>query len=139
MSAELLLSRLESSKKTGNGRWMARCPAHKDSTASLAIRETEDGKILCHCFAGCNIGEVLSAVGLKVNDLFPERLSFSKGERHPFSAYDTLKAIAREVMIVSLCGARLLDGKLSTADRERLFLATSRINSALDLAGVRYG
>lgn len=47
--------------KTGNC-WMARCPAHDDSTPSLSIRETRDGKLLVHCHAGCEQTAVIVAL-----------------------------------------------------------------------------
>ncbi|TFH47119.1 MAG: hypothetical protein E4H01_08830, partial [Lysobacterales bacterium] len=40
-------------RKAGCG-WIARCPAHDDIKPSLSIRETEDGKILVYCHAGCD-------------------------------------------------------------------------------------
>ena len=42
--------------------WIARCPAHDDRQASLSIRETGEGKILVHCFAGCDQRRVISAL-----------------------------------------------------------------------------
>jgi 5S rRNA maturation endonuclease (ribonuclease M5) len=41
--------------------WLARCPAHDDHDPSLAIRE-ECGKVLVHCFAGCQQSDVLNAL-----------------------------------------------------------------------------
>jgi len=57
-------------RRTGSGRWMAHCPAHNDSSASLSIREDRKGRVLVHCFAGCHIEAVVSAVGLRTSDLF---------------------------------------------------------------------
>ncbi len=34
--------------------WMARCPAHDDQRPSLSIRDTDDGKVLVYCHAGCD-------------------------------------------------------------------------------------
>ena len=45
MSADVLLSILEGVKRTGPGRWMARCPAHGDKSPSLSIRELDDGRV----------------------------------------------------------------------------------------------
>jgi len=53
---EQLLSSLLKVRKVGIGRWIACCPAHNDSKPSLAIRETDDGRVLLHCFAGCSAG-----------------------------------------------------------------------------------
>lgn len=52
-------------------RWMARCPAHDDRTPSLSITEGHDGRLLVHCFAGCEwhgIRDVLKARGLWPGD-----------------------------------------------------------------------
>lgn len=39
-----------------------RCPCHEDNTESLSIRQTLDGKVLIHCFAGCTFAAVASVV-----------------------------------------------------------------------------
>lgn len=41
---------------------MACCPAHDDTTASLAITEARDGKPLVHCHAGCSQATVIAAL-----------------------------------------------------------------------------
>jgi len=58
------------------GHWVACCPAHEDKRPSLAITETDDGRILLKCFAGCSAYEVVSAVGMDLTDLFPKDQSF---------------------------------------------------------------
>jgi hypothetical protein len=45
--------------------WMARCPAHDDTTPSLSIRETRDGKLLVHCHAGCEQAAVIAALQVR--------------------------------------------------------------------------
>ena len=139
MSIENLLSRLKTAKKTGTDRWMARCPAHDDRTSSLSIKSIEDGKILCHCHAGCNIEQVLNSIGLRVCDLFKNRLADSKGQRPHLLATEALSIISHEAMVVAMCGSRLMEGLLTDADRNRLFLAVSRINEALRKTGVHRG
>ena len=59
---------------------MTNCQAHKDKEASLCISEGKDGKILCHCFAGCKIEDILSAVGLSIKDVsdYKELTCFNK-------------------------------------------------------------
>ena len=49
----------------------AKCPAHDDKVASLAITEGAGGRALLHCHAGCKTGDVVTALGLKLADLFP--------------------------------------------------------------------
>jgi hypothetical protein len=53
------------------GRWESRCPAHDDHDPSLTVTETDDGKILLHCHAGCPYDAVVSSLDLKTRDLFP--------------------------------------------------------------------
>ena len=42
--------------------WMARCPAHADTTPSLAISMSPEGKVLLHCHAGCAQLAVLASL-----------------------------------------------------------------------------
>jgi len=62
MSADDFLGLLDKVKNTGQGRWIACCPAHDDRSPSLSIRALDDGRVLVHCFAGCDVGSVLEAV-----------------------------------------------------------------------------
>jgi hypothetical protein len=140
MTAEILLSRLDKVKRTGPGRWQARCPAHADKGPSLAIRELDDGRVLIHCFAGCDVHEVVAAAGISMSDLFPERQVRGKPERRPFPAADVLRAIAFEAIVVMASASALLSGNpFSEIDRARLGLAVNRIQAALTAAGVDHG
>lgn len=50
---------------------MALCPAHNDKNPSLCITLSQDReKILIKCFAGCETRDILSAVNLKMSDLY---------------------------------------------------------------------
>lgn len=42
--------------------WMARCPAHDDSSPSLAISAGKHGKVLVRCHAGCHQRDVIAAL-----------------------------------------------------------------------------
>ena len=53
------LDRLPSYRKSGQGSYMAQCPAHDDKSPSLRITEGQDGRILVHCYAGCSVHESL--------------------------------------------------------------------------------
>jgi len=64
-----LLGHLDSVRQTGQGKWMARCPAHDDQHPSLSIGLAE-GRILLHCFAGCSDRVVLRVIGLDESALF---------------------------------------------------------------------
>lgn len=138
MSADSFLSMLDGVKRTGQGKWLAKCPSHEDRTASLAIRELDDGRILIHCFAGCDVHEVVGSVGLRIDDLFPPReIEHGKPERRPFPAADILRAIAFESTLVLIAAADLLAGNpFNETDRTRLALAASRIQAALVAGGI---
>jgi hypothetical protein len=72
LPVERLLGRLENVRRTGDGKWQARCPAHADRTPSLSVSTTRAGKVLIHCFAGCEAEAVLAAAGLTFRDLHPD-------------------------------------------------------------------
>jgi hypothetical protein len=130
MTAEALLSRLEGTRHTGRGRWLAKCPAHDDSHASLSIRELDDGRVLVHDFAGCAVEDVLSAAGLSFEDLFPERPIDHRVKRNrvPFDARDVLQALVTEVTIVAIYAADLRAGRVPDhRDHERFVRACSTI------------
>jgi hypothetical protein len=135
---EKLITRLEGVKRTGPGRFVAICPAHDDKNPSLAVAE-KDGKPLLHCFAGCDPADVLAAVGLTFSDLYPERPTYTKGQRSAqFDPFDILKALTREAGIVTLAAAQISTGHaLTTADAARVRLAHERLRDAALLMGVR--
>lgn len=70
MGADALLERLQGVRRTGEGRWLARCPAHDDGRASLSVRELPEGRVLVHDFGGCTTDDVLAAAGLDWSALF---------------------------------------------------------------------
>lgn len=55
-------------RRSGAG-WIACCPAHRDRTPSLSIRETGE-TVLVHCFAGCPQRDVIAA--LRERGLWPQ-------------------------------------------------------------------
>ena len=66
------LSRLQKVTKRGSGSWLACCPAHNDTHPSLSIDVGKDGRLLLHCHAGCSNLDVITAVGMSWDDLYPE-------------------------------------------------------------------
>jgi putative DNA primase/helicase len=57
-------------RKAGPG-WTARCPAHDDRTPSLSISDSDDGKVLVRCHAGCEQERVIAF--LRSRGLWEER------------------------------------------------------------------
>lgn len=139
MSMGEFLTRLAKVKRTGPGRWLAKCPAHNDRNPSLALRELDDGRVLLHCFAGCAVHEIVNSVGLHLTDLFPpDEIKDGKGkpERRPFPAADILRCIAFEALVVAAAATTRLAGPLSDIDHNRLMLAVNRIHEALAAGGI---
>lgn len=139
MSADNLLSRLDGVKSTGRDRWIARCPAHADKHPSLSVRETEAGVILAHCFSGCEVAEIVSAVGLKLEDLFPPRPAADHvpGVRRPFLPSDVFDIARLEIGVAAIIAADMHKRKeVSEADYERLFVVVERLN---DIGAAAYG
>ncbi|MEC4747174.1 CHC2 zinc finger domain-containing protein [Methylomicrobium sp. Wu6] len=136
---ERIVSRLDRVRRTGFGRFVARCPAHSDKSPSLTIAEKE-GRVLLHCFAGCEPADVLAAVGLTFADLYPERPAYNKSPRSAqFNPYDVLKCLTYEAAIVTLAAAQVSTGhELTAADAERVALAHERLRDAAKLMGVRH-
>ncbi len=137
MSAGTLLAALQKVRQTGHGRWIAACPSHEDKSPSLTIRETDEGRVLVHCFAGCAVHEIVHAVGLELSDLFPPRQHQGKPERNPFPASDALRCLSFDGMVIAASGRQMLNGTWTEAEQERLILAVSRINAAMTACGVR--
>lgn len=139
MGVDTLLLRLDKVRRTGNGTYIACCPAHADKSPSLSIRETDDGKVLLHCFSGCSAAEVLASVNLDFEALFPPRQHHGRPERRPFPTADVLRALAFEALVVASCGVSILAGRFTDVDRERLILAVQRIQAGLAASGVAHG
>jgi len=136
-----LLQHLDKVKRTGPCTWSARCSAHDDKGPSLTITEKDDGRVLVHCFAGCDVNDVLGAVGLTFADLYPPRVVDHRvgPDRRPFPAADVLRAVGFEALVVAAAAVAMLAGEpFSEMDRERLILAVSRIQAALTAAGVTH-
>ena len=140
---EVILSRLQKVKGK-NGSWTACCPAHNDKGPSLAIREADDGRILLHCFAGCETLSVVQALGMDMTDLFPPD---SKRREYPVEgkprmkpacyASDLIRILAFEALVVSICAHDLRKGKaLKDDDYERLKVAQQRIEEVMHYANI---
>lgn len=138
MSAfQQLVERLDGVNRTGDDRCTARCPAHDDKHQSLSIREVRDGRVLVHCFAGCETFYVLAAIGLEFKDLYPEPLVHHAKPTKPnhwHAAMDALRAIKFESLIIVLSAESMASGKsLSDEDRDRLLVAANRVREAAEV------
>ena len=46
-------------------------PAHDDRSPSLSVGLGDNGAVVLNCFGGCEVEEVLDALGLTFRDLYP--------------------------------------------------------------------
>ena len=139
MTIENILNSLHKVKSTGHGTYIACCPAHDDRSPSMTIRECDDGRILLHCFGGCEPQSILSSIGMEFGELFPQPI-YHRGKplRRPFPVSDVLTTVHFEVQLVALAAANMAQGmEMTEKDRARLILAAQRLNEALYLSGVK--
>jgi hypothetical protein len=98
---------------------------------------TDDGRILLHCFGGCSVHSIVTAVGMDLTDLFPPRDGEYRALKSAFTAADLLRVIAFESSIVYLVASDIARGKeVSSDDIERVKLASERIEEARRYANV---
>ena len=136
-NVEILLNRLEHVREYGKG-WRARCPVHGGkSDGSLSIAEGGDGRILIHCFGGCEPLEILKVCGLEMVDLMPERITHNATpqEKRKWREAATMRewekarsTIQHEARVIWVAGKQIQDGKpLNNADDKRLDEALEQI------------
>lgn len=133
MKLDQLLSALRKVKKTCPDQWVACCPAHEDKSPSMTIKATPE-TILLHCFAGCSTFEILGAIGMTFDDLYPPRNTHVRPQK--LSPRSALECIAFEALVVAASGATMRQRDLTPDEMARLVQATSRIQASLDMAGV---
>ena len=134
-----LLDHLSGVRSTGVGRWLARCPAHEDRSPSLSIRDVGD-RVLVHCFGGCAVDDVLSAVGLTLADLYPRPLlGAGPADGHSrvhsrLAAGDALEALDHELTLAVMILSDIMERRrISETELSRLMQAAARIGAARDL------
>ena len=127
----MVLDRLQKPHKMGKG-WQAHCPAHQDNSPSLSIAEGDDGRLLLHCFAGCDYRDIMAAIGLEPKDGFIEQQS--PVARLEYRRKSIIKARDFENVVLNAGGNA---DSLSDEDVQRIALAHQRIQQAdVDLADI---
>jgi hypothetical protein len=133
---ENVLGRLEATRQRQPGQWSARCPAHADKGPSLSVRESTEGAVLIHCFAGCTPAEVVGAMGLELHELFPPRETppgAPKRTPRLLSAGQALDLLAHEAMLVAVAAGNVGRGlALTEKDHAQVMQAAGRINYLRD-------
>ena len=104
------LSQLDGAIETGHGRWRAKCPGHNSRSRTLSIAEGAEGAVLIHCFAGCEPAQIVSAVGLRLCDLFPrnETIQSKRYNSRPRTDYKALVELLRHEITVLIIAAEAI-------------------------------
>lgn len=128
---EVVLGHLDGVSKSGKG-YTALCPAHKDKTPSLSVREGDDGRVLINCFAGCLVQDITAGMGLSMSDLFSASERGRRSHRTPGVNVRELKEAAEfERQILFIVSADRTSGKsIAPSDLERAKIALDRIAMA---------
>ena len=131
--AEKLLSRLTKVRQRGPRQWSACCPSHDSkSSASLSIKECDDGRLLLHDFGGCSVETVLGAVGLQVKDLFVDAPrapgAGTPAAKLKLPASQALEILSRESLLVFVVGSDMHKKRsITDTDFGRLAVAVRRV------------
>jgi hypothetical protein len=97
---DAVLDRLPGVKPNGAG-FIACCPAHEDRNPSLKVSQGDDGRVLLHCHAGCDLDAVLTALDLRQADLFDQSAPKAEGNgRKILAAYPYLDEAGAELFQV---------------------------------------
>lgn len=122
MPIDILLPRLGRVSETGNSCWSASCPtpAHKhgDRSRGLSIKQTEDRRVLLHCYAGCDVKGIVSALGLSLSDLFPKSGNFGKSY---VLNQNCIQAAQIESWVIWILVERISNGKSLTLKEKGSF------------------
>lgn len=126
-------SKVRSTSK--NGSYNCLCPAHDDRSASLSIKICEDGRVLIHCFAGCDIQDILGAVGLTLDDIIPQRIELLKPPGKAFNPYAVLKSLKDDALFLYLCATHIeSQQELSESDKQKLLDTIGKLKEAYEYA-----
>jgi len=121
-----ILERLNKVRAVGDGRYLACCPAHDDKSPSLSIRQQECGRTLIHCFAGCPASDVMTAIGMSLADLYPDRQA-RPGSLPDWKRRQLEEAADNERLIIRIVRSDLMKGHRNKSDMERACLAMDRL------------
>ncbi len=131
-----LLERLDNVESTGVDTYRARCPSHEGRSRSLSVKLAED-RLLVNCFAGCSVGEIVAAVGLKMSDLFdkaPNSGPTPRQYRQHTNAREILQAINIPIRAVMIAVEIQKDRQLTPDEHASFLRVSATINQALDTA-----
>jgi hypothetical protein len=129
MNVAPILDRLEKVRQVKPDAWTACCPAHDDSSPSLAIADKGD-RVLMHCYGGCTFDEIRAALGMQAHEFYADSKA-PKSAAPGVSMRSLNDALVRELVLCWVLAADRSKGKpISPADLARERIARQRITAA---------
>lgn len=129
MNVHHILDRLEKVRQVKPDAWTACCPAHDDSSPSLAIADKGD-RVLIHCYGGCTFDEIAAALGMETREFFLDSKA-PKSVVPGVSMRSLNAALAVELITAYVIACDRSKGKpISHADLARERIARQRITAA---------
>ena len=113
---QAVLDRLDVASRNGE-KAMSFCPAHDDRNNPSLSLKAENGRLLLHCFAGCQPHDIVTKVGLQIKDLFIEGGSLSPRTRLHACTLST-----KSRMLMGKTGVQAVMHAQNTAARSRTTL-----------------
>jgi hypothetical protein len=109
--------------------WEACCPAHADTNPSLRVTETHDDRILLHCWAGCGARDILDALGLDWDILFPPKIDKITKMESVFGPRPARKRTLDDHLLAVASADRKNGRRLTEAEKRQEFEAFKRIQA----------
>lgn len=86
-----VLERLDKVKRSGQG-WAALCPSHRDRDPSLSVSLGSGDKVIVNCHRGCTAEDIVGALGLEMQDMWPPDSKVERRKKEWVENYDYVDA-----------------------------------------------
>lgn len=134
MSAEDVIRRLRNVQETVRDGWMADCPACGDDKRSLALLKADDGKLVMHCFQGCERENVAAALEMTADDWWPDPDNEEEAHRQKIPARMVLAGCEHVVTVAMFVCEEVSKQRQASAEQVgKLATAAGRLYRALQV------
>lgn len=132
-AADRVLDRLHNVRQVRPNDYYSGCPLCQSRRGRpIHVSVLDHSRVLVHPFCGCQVADVLAAVGLSLADLYEKCLGDFAPSRTGISR-DSLRALDHEITVAALILADALAERLVTKEQwDRLAIAATRIGQARD-------
>ena len=106
-------------RRSGHGKWRAKCPVHQSKGLTLAIY-SGDVRAMFTCFAGCAEDDILKAAGLAKKDIFYQQRIQTPATRRRSTLLKRLETWERMLGLADLLRASA--AKIEQAENEIIWM-----------------